>query len=107
MHIGIAIRRIRKELKIPQMKLALDCGLSQTSLSQIENGKKKPSQRTIDKICEVLTVPEMLLYITGMEEEDIPESKRHIYRLLYPSIMSLTLQLISSEYYPRQVPEKG
>ena len=106
MHIGIAIRRIRKELKIPQMKLALDCGLSQTSLSQIENGKKKPSQRTIDKICEVLTVPEMLLYITGMEEEDIPESKRHIYRLLYPSIMSLTLQLISSEYYPRQVPEK-
>jgi transcriptional regulator with XRE-family HTH domain len=51
MNIGIAIRSIRKQLDITQYELADRCNISQTSLSQIENGVKRPSARTIKKGC--------------------------------------------------------
>lgn len=94
MNIGRAIRAIRKEMDISQNRLAEMSNITQTSLSQIENGIKRPSAKSMLKICEALEVPEMLIYIMAMQEEDVPESKRHIYRIIYPSILSLSLQMI-------------
>ena len=98
MNIGSAIKSIRKKLAITQYELAEKCDLSQTSLSQIETGIKRPSQRTITKVCSVLDSPESIIYIVAMQETDVPASKRGVYELVYPSIKSLALQMVSSEH---------
>ncbi len=98
MNIGLAIKSIRKKLSITQYELAEKCALSQTSLSQIETGVKRPSQRTIAKVCAVLDIPESIIYIVAMQEADVPPSKKGVYELVYPSIKSLALQMVSSEH---------
>lgn len=98
MNIGIAIRSIRRQLGITQYELAEKCNISQTSLSQIENGIKRPSTRTIKKVCEVLEVPESVIYILGMQETDVPVSRKNVYDMLFPSIRSMALQIVSSEH---------
>ena len=98
MNIGLAIKAIRKKLAITQYELAERCELSQTSLSQIETGVKRPSQRTISKVCTVLDIPESVIYIVAMQEADVPPSKKSVYDLVYPSIKSLALQMVSSEH---------
>lgn len=98
MNIGIAIRSIRRQLGITQYELAEKCSISQTSLSQIENGIKRPSTRTIKKVCEVLEVPESVIYILGMQETDVPDSRKSVYDMLFPSIKSMALQIVSSEH---------
>ncbi len=97
MKIGLAVKSIRNKLGITQSELAEKCNLSQTSLSQIENGLKRPSQGTIDKICKGLDLPESIIYIVALEEDDVPESKKQIYELIYPSMKSLALQLITTD----------
>ena len=98
MNIGLAIKSIRKKLAITQYELAEKCDLSQTSLSQIETGVKRPSQRTISKVCTVLDIPESIIYIVAMQAADVPPSKQGVYELVYPSIKSLALQMVSSEH---------
>ena len=98
MNLGLAIKMVRREKAITQYELADMCGVSQTSLSQIETGTKRPSPRTIKKICEVLSVPESILYILGMQDSDVPESKQGIYNLIFPSIQNLALQIVSDEH---------
>jgi len=98
MNIGAAIKSIRKKMGITQYELTEKCDLSQTSLSQIETGLKRPSQRTITKVCSVLDIPESIIYIVAMQESDVPASKRGVYDLVYPSIKSLALQMVSAEH---------
>lgn len=98
MNIGLAIKSIRKKLSITQYELAEKCDISQTSLSQIETGIKRPSQRTITKVCTVLDIPESIIYIVAMQEADVPPSKKGVYELVYPSIKSLALQMVSAEH---------
>ena len=98
MNIGLAIKSIRKKLSITQYELAEKCEISQTSLSQIETGVKRPSQRTITKVCDVLDIPVSIIYIVAMQEADVPPSKKGVYELVYPSIKSLALQMVSAEH---------
>ena len=98
MNIGTAIKSIRKKLSITQYELAEKCEISQTSLSQIETGIKRPSQRTIVKVCRVFDIPESVLYIVAMQDTDVPASKKGVYELVYPSIKSLALQMVNSEH---------
>ena len=98
MNLGLSSKVIRRELGITQYELSEKCGISQTSLSQIETGTKRPSPRTIKRICEVLEVPESIIYILGMQDSDVPESKKGIYSLIFPSIQNLALQIVSDEH---------
>jgi transcriptional regulator with XRE-family HTH domain len=94
MNIGQAIKKIRTEQKISQGEFAEKCGLSQTSMSQIESGKKRPSVSNLKKICEVLDIPETILYLYGMEESDVPEQKREVFNLLYPTVEDIIMKLV-------------
>jgi transcriptional regulator with XRE-family HTH domain len=89
MNIGSAIRQVREGLGYSQEKLSDKTGLSQTSISQIENGVKTPSKKTIDKICKVLGVPADVLYILGIDVADIPKNKVKLYGQVYPKIKEL------------------
>lgn len=56
MHIGEIIRqeRIRKNLK--QYELAEKAGISNTYLSDMENGRTTPSIKTLKKLAKVLGI---------------------------------------------------
>lgn len=69
-------------------------GISQTSISQIEKGLKRPTQRNLNKICAALDVPESVVYFYGLEETDVPKKKKKVYNLVYPAIEQMIKQLI-------------
>lgn len=92
MNLGAAIKQLRIEKKFSQVELAARSGLSQTALSQIEKGKR-PGINTLKKISVALDVPESLIYIVGIEKEDISGEKQDIYERLFPVIKSLVKQL--------------
>ncbi len=98
MNIGAAIRSIRKKIGVSQFELAEKCELTQTALSQIETGKKRPSQRTFNRICEALDIPPSIIYIVAMEDTDVSPGKKGVYDLVYPSIKSLALQMVDFEH---------
>jgi len=100
MNIGKAIKLIRTRLAITQAELARRCNCSQTSLSQIETGRKRPNQRTINKICTSLEIPESIIYIVGMQPEDVPESKKSVFYVVYPTIKKLALQMVEPDPLP-------
>lgn len=93
MNIGATINRLRKEQKLSQSELAEAAGITQTSLSQIENGLNRPNQTTLDAICKKLGVPEPLLYVLSLDENDVPEDKRAVFDTLYPLIKEMMTKL--------------
>lgn len=97
MNVGIEIKKMRKKRSMSQVKLASACGITQTYLSQIENGKKEPNSSTLKSIANTLNFPLPVLYLRSLEESDIPESKRQAYQMLSPSINSLLDTLFSDE----------
>ena len=93
MNIGKAIKIIRIQKEVSQVELAKLAGITQTTLSQIESGKKRPGEKTLNGISDALGVSTLLLYITGIEKDDVPENRRALYDQLFPVIQSLTLQI--------------
>lgn len=94
MNIGIAIKAIRKEKGLTQGDFCKQIGITQTSLSQIELGKKEPSKSTIEKISKAFNVSPILMYVMSMELDDVPAEKKDLYNVLYPTIKSMTLSLL-------------
>ncbi|HRN41462.1 MAG TPA: helix-turn-helix transcriptional regulator [Vicingus sp.] len=93
MNIGNSIKRLRKQKGMNQSEFGNKCGLSQTALSQIETGFARPNKKTLEKICNILEVPEVLLYLLSMDEEDVPDEKKQQYKLTYPLIKELAINL--------------
>lgn len=97
MNIGNAIKTTRTHHGLSQVELSKKTGISQTSISQIESGVKNPSKRSISKICKVLEIPEAMLYIIGLEDVDVPASRKKMYDLLFPEIKGLAIQIIGKK----------
>lgn len=93
MKIGQAIKEYRKHRQMSQAELALACGMTNAALSQIENGITTPSKTSLTKICNKLNVSEALLQLSCLEESDIPEEKRELYKMLYPTIKDMLQKL--------------
>jgi transcriptional regulator with XRE-family HTH domain len=92
MNLGKAIKIIRKETGLSQTDLAQLSNITQAALSQIENGKR-PGTSTLKKISKALDIPESLIYVIGIEKDDVPVKKRKLYDDLFPVIESLILKL--------------
>lgn len=60
---GRELRKLRKEAKYRQVQLAKLAGISGTYISQLETGKKKPTDRVIAKLSGALDIPENRLFI--------------------------------------------
>lgn len=97
--IGARVREKREEIKYSQEQLAWEADLSNTYISLIETGKKKPSLGTLLKISNALgiTLDELLSgnqlhnptdYQTDIDElmnDCTPEERRFIYEILRSS----------------------
>lgn len=62
----IGLRKIRKERKLNQQKVAMDLNISRESLSYYENGKREPSLSLLIQMSEYFNVSVNYL-ITGEE----------------------------------------
>ena len=94
MNIGEAIKSVRKSKGITQAQLAGAAGITQATLSQIENGKR-PGTKTMKKICAELKTAEPILWLMTADEAEVHPSKREVYNLLFPVIKDLVYKLCS------------
>jgi XRE family transcriptional regulator, regulator of sulfur utilization len=84
MNLGKTIKALRKKQRMGQAELAGRCGVTSTYLSQLENNRKQPSMELGLALAKELGVPLPILYFTALEETDIAEDRRAMYRMLAP-----------------------
>lgn len=95
MNVGRAIKKLRKQQSLNQSELADRIGMTQTSLSQIESGAKKPNSGSLKKICDYFGVPELVIYLLATDVEDIPEHNREMFEKIFPSVSGLLLDVFN------------
>lgn len=93
MNVGKAIKELRIKQGLSQSELASASTVTQSALSRIEQGKKRPGTITLNKISKALKVPVSLVYALGMEQGDVPKDKRIIYEKLFPVLQSMILEM--------------
>lgn len=82
MDIGQAIRILRARYGMTQTQLADRCGMSTNAVCSIETGRSFPPKGTLEKMCQAFGIPQSYLMLASIEESDIPEEKRVLYRAL-------------------------
>lgn len=94
MNIGKAIKELRIGKNLNQTELARRCELTQTSLSQIESGAKRPNPSTLKKLCDFFEIPEAVVYLIATDESDIPEHKRAIFEKMFPNLKKALIDML-------------
>lgn len=97
MEIGTIIGILIKQKKLTQVEVAQRIGKSPTALSQIVKGVYNPSPDTLEKICEVLEIPQPILYFLTISEKDIPREKLDLYKMLAPALRDFVFRIFGSE----------
>lgn len=93
MNIGQALKKVRKDTIYTQVEWASKVGITQTYMSQIENGLKIPSLEVIAAYEEISKKPLAIILWYGIEESAVPKSKRKIYQELKPLVDNLIAQI--------------
>ena len=76
--VGGNIRKLREKEKLTQEELALRSGLSQGYINQLESGKRRYTQKSLEIIADALSLPVIDLF----REEETPtvDEKTERYR---------------------------
>lgn len=82
MNLGQAIKKLRIDRQMTQDQLSSSIGVSVNAISQWELGKSMPQKTTIEKLCRAFGIPVSYMLMAAIEEQDIPEEKRVLYRAL-------------------------
>lgn len=82
MTLGQTIRNLRKERKITQKALAQFVGISANALVGIEKDISFPTEKNFRKICEGIGVSVAYMLVSTLTEDDIPDYKRRVFRVL-------------------------
>lgn len=82
MDVGQAIKTLRLKNGFTQTQLAERCGMSTNAICSIETGKSFPPKSTVEKMCQAFGIPQSYLMLATIEESDIPDEKRVLYRAL-------------------------
>lgn len=93
MNIGKAIISIREHKGLTQVAFSKKTGLTQTTVSQLETGKKGAGKKTIAKIAKAFKIPPTIIYVMSLEGNDVPKDRRHLYDKLFPIIQELSLSV--------------
>ena len=91
MEIGDSIRKLRMWREMTQKELAQRIGISANALCAIELNRTFPGKETIVKVCRELGVPVGYLLFFALTEEDIPQDKREIFRILREDLCDVLL----------------
>lgn len=97
MELGKVIARFIKQKGMTQVEVAKKIGKSPTALSQIVKGVYSPNPETLDKICEVLEIPKPLLFFMTISEDDVPQEKIELYRMLAPTLKDFIFKIFGDD----------
>lgn len=89
MDIGATVRRLRRNRNLTQGELARRCEISQTYLSQIEKNNAAPTLEMVQHIASLLGVPYPVFMFLTLDENDVEESKKAVFRQVAPSILGM------------------
>jgi len=92
MDLGQAIRTLRMKQGMTQGQLAEKCDMSVSGLSYLETGRSVPPKGTMEKLCNALGVPMSYMLLASIDETDIPEEKRVLYRALVEPLRNELLE---------------
>lgn len=95
MNLGVIIKNIRKKRGQTQQQFALNSGITQTYLSQIENNTREPNLSTLKKISDELELPLPILFFLSLNEEDISPEKRKEFEKLNPLVKTVILDFFN------------
>jgi|SRR6185312_6117782 len=99
MNIGNALRDIRQTIAgRRQNDVANATGLSQTYLSQIESGKKIPSQEVIEILCKEYKVPVPIVIWQAMDISDVAKEKQKAFKTIKPIVDDLLAGFLVNNY---------
>lgn len=76
--VGDNLRRQRLKVGFTQEELALKSGLSQGYINQLESGKRRFTQKSLELITDVLSIPMVELF--REEEKHVPSVAEEIER---------------------------
>lgn len=95
MNVGKAIKHLRKERtpQLNQSEFAKLIGITQTYLSQIETGSKKPSIKLFETISDQFKIPIPIIIWLSITDDDISKDKIEYYRFIKPQLDSLISEL--------------
>lgn len=96
MNIGQAIYTVRKKKLLSQQKFSKLVGIDQSYLSMIENNKKQPSMKLLERISQETKTPLPILLFFSLSEEDVTPKKRELYRILFPKVKEMVGELFES-----------
>lgn len=82
MDLGQAIRNLRIKQQMTQAELAERVDMSINAVSQIELSKTIPPKATVERFCRAFGIPVSYMLLATIEEQDVPEEKRVLYRAL-------------------------
>ena len=105
MNLGNAIKHIRKQAKLSQQEMAKILDVDQSYLSMLEHNKKKPSMKLLEKISEQTQFPLPVLFFLSLSEEDVPEEKRELYRIVMPNLNNMIDQIFGTSKVERDEAE--
>ena len=80
MNLGLAVKTLRKNKGLTQGNLCEMIGITQSYLSQVENGNKEPSIYVVKKIADALGIPMALLFWFALTEKDIDDNKVQLFK---------------------------
>lgn len=81
--VGRNIRRVRTMSGLTQEQLALESGLSQGYINQLESGGRRYTQKSLELIAGALSVPLIELF-KGEDKQSIPVARRTQKRVKRP-----------------------
>lgn len=98
-HIFITnLKRLRKERKVSQMRLAELCETSTNYIGQIEIGQKFPSIEMIEKIARALEVRPFLLFLDAQDAMLFSDENFRKRRALVEKIQKSVEEIVMGDW---------
>jgi transcriptional regulator with XRE-family HTH domain len=95
MDLGTILRTLREKRNLTQMDVMRKLKVSQTYISQLENGKREPSLPMLRRFGKLYKLPPQIIQVMAMEESDVPKQNKALYVQLKPVIDDMIEQLIA------------
>lgn len=89
MRLGATIKDLRQRAGFLQEDLAERVGITQSYLSQIENGHKEPNLSTLRQISEKLGVSLPILLFLAMEYKDVRSDRKEAFERIFPRLKNI------------------
>jgi transcriptional regulator with XRE-family HTH domain len=73
MNVGLRVKQLRKMRNMTTKELSTLCGVSQSTISKLENGNRIPDIPIIEKICDALNITLLDFFMTEKISEPLSE----------------------------------